>query len=730
MTRMGFLLMATLLCALSAATGGRVPARAEETRIEYAKSLVEAAGRVAEFRLVEALDHPEAFRIQVEKGRTVIEADSSAGLIYGAQAAVRNEALAGQVQKPDFDIRGTTLWLGGAVRGRRIAPYHSGFNSRTLPWFFDRPFMTRYLDKLASARFNTLFLWASHPFPYLLDLPEYPGAIKLGPDQLRQNQAQFRWLVSECGRRNIRALLHFYNIHLPDGLREQFGARASWGASAVKNPSPEIAKYYRYVLGRYFRAFDHVGLYICPGETLATSRQLEWFRDVIFKAARESGKSPLLIIRDWTLNMNFREQIPKLYENCYSELKHNDESFTSPVPDRRHKQWRDLLKGHVVNLHGPPMDLQPMRWASPVLIHETVTNWRDMGYVKGAEIYALSCFDWPYTQDKLAADQFGYREQVQGSKLLWIDRSGIYLDVFGRYLWKTARTQEGERGYWEQYLAEKFHSPEVGRRLYHWYVVTGPISPGMQNLTATKFGNFWATVMLQNQNVDQILKARKRIDDVPITLTRETGRTRQIYYSQPVDQYFFQRYKKRSGLPELTARISMPVAQYAEVLSTGGRVTDAMIPDKVCDLLCELADEALKSARAAQAASTDPGVKEELGRFVTDSEMYVLATRALRHKVCAAILKARMLRTRDAALARAFLRHMEQSVAVYEDLAQLTDLTYRNANDLMGRHWKREGLAEFRKDLATQRAWLAAFQKPTSVTLPNGVIRIEAEAMA
>ena len=458
------------------------PATDTEAQQAYAWSQLAHEGEKAELRIVEDLGHREAFRVQTGAGKTVIEAATGAGLIYGAQSVARKEDRPGEVQKPDFDIRGTTLWLGGAVQGHRIAPYHSGFNSDTLPWFFDRPFMTRYLDKLASARFNTLLLWASHPFPYLLDLPDYPGATKLQPEQLRQNQEQFRWLVSECGRRNIRVLLHFYNIHLPDGLREQFGAHASWGASAVKNPSPEIAKYYRYVLGRYFEEFDNVGLYICPGETLATSRQLEWFRDVIFKAAKESGKNPLLIIRDWTLNMEFREQIPSLYENCYSELKHNDETFTSPVPDRRHEQWRDLLKGHVVNLHGPPMDLQPMRWASPVLIRETVTNWRDMGYVKGAEIYALSCFDWPYTQDKLTPDQFGYREQVKGPKLLWIDRSGIYLDVFGRYLWNTARTPEDERDYWERYLAEKFHSAEVGKHLYRWYVVTGPISPGCRTL--------------------------------------------------------------------------------------------------------------------------------------------------------------------------------------------------------------------------------------------------------
>jgi len=429
--------------------------------------------------------------------------------------------------------------------------------------------MTRYLDKLASARFNTLFLWASHPFPYLLDVPEYPGATNLRPEQLEQNQQQFRWLVSECDRRNIRVLLHFYNIHLPDGLREQFGASPSWGASAEKNPSPEIAKYYRYVLGRYFEEFDNVGLYICPGETLSTSHQLEWFRDVIFKAAKDSGKKPLLVIRDWTLNMDFRKQIPTLYENCYSELKHNDESFTSPVPDRRHEQWRGVLKGHIMNLHGPPMDLQPMRWASPVLIRETVTNWRDLGYVKGAEIYALSCFDWPYTQDKLAPDQFGYREQVKGPKLLWIDRSGVYLDIFGRYLWQMDRMREDEREHWVQYLAEQFRSEEVGRHLYRWYVLTGPISPGMQNLTATKFANFWATMMLQNQGVDEILEARKQIDDVPVTLMREAGRTHQVYYSRPVDEYFFRRYKDRYGLSELTGHVSMPVAQYAKELLAG-----------------------------------------------------------------------------------------------------------------------------------------------------------------
>ena len=721
--------------AMFAALAIGVAATAAESGIEavqmaYARATLAAAGKQADLTVVADLGHPEAFRIRSADGKTTVEGGSCVALCYGVRAWLEDEYEPEQMDKPDFEIRGTTLWLGGEVVGGRIAPYRSGFDATRLPWFFDRVFMTRYLELLAAARYNTLFVWASHPFPYILDLPDYPGATKLTPEQLRQNQEQFRWFTAECARRGIRVLLHFYNIHLPETLADKFRAHPSWGAAAVTKPTPESARYYKYVLARYFREFESVGLYICPGETLGTAHQLAWFRDVIFAAARESGQNPPLVLRDWTMDMGFRAQIGGLYENCYSELKHNDESFTSPVPDRRHEQWRGVLKGHVVNLHGPPMDLQPMRWGSPVLIRETVSQWRSLGFVKGAEVYALSCFDWPLTQDKLEPKQHGYREQVQGRTLLSLDRDAIYLHAFGRYLWRSRRDEQAERTYWQNYLARKFQSPEVGKLLYQWYVMTGPISPGMQNLTAVKFGNFWATVMLQNQAVDQILNARQQIDDVPVTLTRPAGLTGQLYYSQPVDLGFFQRYQARYALPALTQRLSMPVAQYARELEAGRTVTDAMTPDRVCDLLCELAAEALATARAAQQAGQATAAAEELGRFVSDSEMYLLATEALRHKVRAAILKARLLQNGKADLGEAFLKHLEQSVAVYEKLAELTSRTYRHGNDLMGRHWNKEGLAEFRQDLAAQRKWLEAFQAARREKVPAGGVYVEAETMA
>jgi hypothetical protein len=63
------------------------------------------------FILVDDMDHRETFCIRTDKGKTIVEAATSAGLIYGAQGVADGEFKLGQVEKPDFDIRGTTLCL-------------------------------------------------------------------------------------------------------------------------------------------------------------------------------------------------------------------------------------------------------------------------------------------------------------------------------------------------------------------------------------------------------------------------------------------------------------------------------------------------------------------------------------------------------------------------------------------------------------------------------------------
>ena len=94
---------------------------------------------------------------------------------YGTQAVARGQAHPGRVEQPDFDVRGTTLWIAGAVSGGRIAAYHAEFNAERFPWFFDRRFMTRYLDALAAAATTRSSSGPAIRFPTFSNCPNIPS---------------------------------------------------------------------------------------------------------------------------------------------------------------------------------------------------------------------------------------------------------------------------------------------------------------------------------------------------------------------------------------------------------------------------------------------------------------------------------------------------------------------------------------------------------------------------
>jgi hypothetical protein len=591
--------------------------------------------------------------------------------------------------------------------------------------------MTRVMDVFAEARINTIFVWAGHLFPYIVEMPDYPEAsADISLDQLKKNQEQFRWFTNECHRRNIRVLLHFYNIHVSPPFAKKHGIPTN-----PELPTPLLREYTYYALSRYFAAFPGVGLYACPGESLLSGYQLEWFRDVIFKAARDSKKNPIIVIRDWTLNMEFQKQLKSLYGNVHSELKHNDESLTSPYPDVRHLTWEGRANGHIVNAaHGPAEDLQPVRWASPAFVQEMAQHWKSLGFVTGVEFWGQSFWRWPYSYDRLQGVEAGSVVDENGNnRLLYLDRDRPFYMLAGRAMWEAERNPESDRIFWENYYARRFHSEIIGKMMARWYIVSGSISPGLQNLNATRVANFWATLLLMNQQIDQILNYNRDLSETPYTLQRETGRAGQRYYPRPFDEWFFSRYRQEYGVPiageyidmydafqpfqermgveNLAQRHCMPVSQYAGYLERGIEVKATMTPDRVVYLLNKLAHESLLLAEQMEAACSDPTRKPELQRFVTDSKIYVLATQAMIHRENAAILKARMLLSGNAGMAPEFLNEMEASVTVYEELAMVADAAYLFANGLRRYTWSKDGLNEFRDDLILQQEWVKGFLK-------------------
>ena len=191
--------------------------------------LIDKAGRNdVELRVVKGLGHDEAFRISEEQGRLVVEHQGPAGALYGKQAIADGEYEPGFLEKPDFKIRGTTLCL--MPHG-----YRATLSLELYPWFYDRELMSRTLDEFAAARLNTIFLWAGHMFPYIVEMPDYPDAASdVPPEQIKANQEQFRWFTNECEKRNIKVLLHFYNIHVSPSFAKKHKTGGGRGGTAPK----------------------------------------------------------------------------------------------------------------------------------------------------------------------------------------------------------------------------------------------------------------------------------------------------------------------------------------------------------------------------------------------------------------------------------------------------------------------------------------------------------------
>ena len=86
-------------------------------------------------------------------------------------------------------------------------------------------------------------------------------------------------------------------------------------------------------------------------------------------------------------------------------------------------------------------------------------------------------------------------------------RDPLWLEAFGRYLWQTDRDPQEEEDTgspnWPSVSAAKSR-----RIVLRWYEETGPILPGLQNLTSVFHSNWAPTATGSMQRPDVVLEAR------------------------------------------------------------------------------------------------------------------------------------------------------------------------------------------------------------------------------
>ena len=589
----------------------------------------------------------EAFHLKRVGTQWLIAGSDASGVLYGCMELARRSAEAGTLPQqvevtdhPAFRIRGTNLfWMKRGHYDWAVVP-------QEFPWFFDRVLMTRYLDELADNRFNTIFFWNGHPFPYFLKLPRYPEARVLEDSDLEQNIAYLKWFTAEADRRGLWTVFHFYNIHVSPNFakaHQNEGVRVQNSAS-----TPLLQSYMRYCISEFVNSYPSVGLMLTAGEALNVKAE-EYVRDTIIPGILDTGRKPPLIVRQWTIDpYRYRDIIKSNYDNLFTMMKHNTEMIVSPHPDPRNNTWISYGQNHIINVHELG-DLKPFRWGSPVWIQQMVDIWKEMG-VSGFHLYPMTSWMWPAALDR--ADP----------PLSVVDRDRIWIEAFGRYGWNPERPKSDEQQFWQDRISARFGSTAAGRAVYSYYVNTGPIMPGIQNVVNVFNMNYHPTAISQEATLNGILHS-DRWEGVGDFLAR------------PIDEYTLDLYEKRYGKLPSEVRTAPPLSVKEFLHHSSG-----IDPIKLSDLFVTMAVESLERLKAAQASVSLES--SEYARFVSDNECLVRFARFYRAKLEAAIEKGRFDASGQTEHYDKMLLNLDQSLREYRALTERASAAYRYVTDL------------------------------------------------
>ena len=590
----------------------------------------------------------EAFHLGRTANDWIVEGSDPSGVLYGCLELARLAKLGrglpaaiDRTDKPAFKIRGSNLfWMKWGEKG-----YNWPVTPENFPWFFDRALMTRYLDELAENRYNVIYFWNGHPFPCFLKLPRYPEARILPDADLDRNIEHLQWFTAEADKRGLWTVFHFYNIHVSPSFAKAHEAEGV----KVENQAatPLLVAYTRYAVAEFIRNYPSVGLMLTAGEALRV-KQEEFVRDAVIAGIKDTDKHPPLIVRQWMIDpYRYRDIIKPSYDNLFTMMKHNTEMVVSPHPDPRHKTWISFGQSHIVNVH-ENSDLKPFRWGSPVFVQQMARNWKAMG-ASGFHLYPMTSWLWPAALDR--------------ASLSTIDRDRIWIEAFGRYGWQPDRPAAEEDAFWKDRLASRFGSARAGEAIYNYYVKTGPIMPGLQNLVNVYNMNFHPTAVSQEATLNGILHS-DRWEGVGDSLAR------------PLDDLTLELYEKRFGRLSETARRSPPLS----VKEFRKSRRDAIDPLKLSGLFVSMAEESLAMLEAAKASAATEG--EEYARFLNDNRCVLLLARFYRAKIEAAIEKGSYDETGKTAHYEAMLRKLDESLEAYRKLARAASDSYRLATDL------------------------------------------------
>lgn len=236
------------------------------------------------------------------------------------------------------DLRYRGLWQWNPVSCVTPRCYDEKRMAADDAWFFDRVFMARYFDAMAAAGLNTWVLANTHPFPFMVDLSEFPDAVVLGPVELARRQTHYHWLFETARAKGLLPFVLFHSCYVPDAFGRKHGIRPAHSYA----PSPLACDYTRHCVRQLCDTYPELaGINGEASENVAAPQRARFARDAIVAGVRQSAQRPVLFFRGWISDPEeMKRDVLDAYDGeCLFTVKYTWEFLVHAKPDPEFLRW-------------------------------------------------------------------------------------------------------------------------------------------------------------------------------------------------------------------------------------------------------------------------------------------------------------------------------------------------------------------------------------------------------
>jgi len=330
--------------------------------------------------------------------------------------------------QPTLELRGTVghfpFWLGSTMYGNMWKGYSENEN-RTDWWWFDKNYWTNLFSDMERRHLNALAFLHPHPYPALVDLPQYPETRYFPSDLLAKYQEMFKWIVEEAKVHGIRLYFLTWNICLPPKFASAHNL-PEFGAD-----TPLTREYTRAAVVQLFRSYPDLGLITMAAETPPGC--IEFVEDAILGGLNDSGVNPPLIFWNWCSYPWDAQRILKSYPN--TKLMHylQYEQFFLPQADPRIKRFsEECASVPMIALGGPKSAHSYLFWGDPEWARDIIKSLKEQN--------GVGLFIETYTADPWFAQE-----------------------AFSRYAYDLGEGYNEDE--WVRKVEEHYNCPQLGRNL-------------------------------------------------------------------------------------------------------------------------------------------------------------------------------------------------------------------------------------------------------------------------